>query len=523
MTNATLLNQDLKIVNIGLVSFKDTFDQVGAPAVQVEWKPPLDMPAAVRARIHANQPAIAAANATAVEIILNGTPVLTGLGRALDVIPGMRKNLILHAGPPVTWARMCGPMRGAVMGALLYEGLAQSPEEASAVAASGTVDFAPCHAHQTVGPMAGIVSASMPVFILKNEAYGNLAFATLNEGLGKVLRYGAYGADVLQRLRWMETGLYPVLRDALAQLTRIDIKAIIAQALHMGDELHNRNRAGTSLFYRAIAPAIVRTCRDAEMAAKALEFINGNDHFFLNLSMAASKVTLDAARNIPDSSIAVVMARNGTDFGVQLAGTGDAWFTGPAPVPDALFFPGYSKADANPDIGDSAITETNGLGGFAIAAAPAFVQFVGGHAGDALNYTLQMYEITAAENKGYQIPALDFRGTPTGIDAIKVVEQGILPFIDTGVAHKEPGIGQVGAGVLSAPAEPFVKAVAGLAALLPASSSGPAKRRDGSRFHPANAVAKDRDPRRWRDWASAEVAPTLKKSQRGTTTTMRKA
>jgi hypothetical protein len=233
---------------------------------------------------------------------------------------------------------------------------------------------------------------------------------------------------------------------------------MVAQALHMGDEVHNRNRAGTSLLYRAIAPAVIKTCKDPETAAKSLEFINGNDHFFLNLSMALSKASLDAGRGVKDSSVVVVMARNGTDFGVQLSGTGGKWFTGPAQVPDALYFPGYSKADANPDIGDSAITETNGLGGFAIAAAPAIVQFVGGTAADALGYTLAMYGITAGESNIYKIPALDFRGTPTGIDVIKVAKSGILPFIDTGVAHKNAGVGQVGAGVLSAPPEPFAKA-----------------------------------------------------------------
>ena len=234
----------------------------------------------------------------------------------------------------------------------------------------------------------------------------------------------------------------------------------------MGDEVHNRNRAGTSLFFRTIAPAIIRTADNNENAAKTLEFINNNDHFFLNLSMPASKAILDAARNIKNSSVVVVMARNGTDFGVQLSGTGNTWFTGKAPVPDALYFPGFTKEDANPDIGDSAITETGGLGGFAIASAPAIVQFVGGSAKDAVNYTLTMYEITEGENNIYQIPYLNFRGTPTGVDVIKVVEKNITPFIDTGVAHKNPGIGQVGAGVLSAPIEPFVKAFEGFAKIL---------------------------------------------------------
>jgi hypothetical protein len=311
--------------------------------------------------------------------------------------------------------------------------------------------------------MAGIVSPSMPVFIVRNEERGNFAFATINEGLGKVLRYGAYGPEISARLRWMEQTLYPVLARAIERLGRIDLKNIIAQALHMGDEVHNRNRAATSLLFRQLAPAIVRTATDSEQAAQVLEFLNGNDHFFLNLSMAASKATLDAARGHAGSSVVVAMARNGTDFGIQLAGTGNAWFTGPAPVPDALYFPGFTKDDANPDIGDSAITETNGLGGFAIAASPAIVQFVGGAASDALHYTRQMYEITVAENNVYQVPALDFRGTPTGIDVRKVIERNILPVIDTGVAHKKAGIGQVGAGIVAAPVKPFEDALRGLA------------------------------------------------------------
>ena len=342
------------------------------------------------------------------KLILSGKPQLIGLELARDVIPGMKPDLLLHAGPPITWDRMCGPMRGAVIGALLYERRARTPEEARRLAASGAIKFSPCHEHAAVGPMAGIISPSMPVFVLRNETHGNYAYCTLNEGLGKVLRYGAYAESVIERLDWMQHTLFPVLQRAVARLGNIDLKNLIAQALHMGDEVHNRNRAATSLFYRTIAPAIVTTCGQPATAAAALDFINHNDHFFLNLSMAASKATLDAARGIKHSSIVVVMARNGTDFGVQLSGTGNQWFTGPADVPDALYFPGYSKADANPDIGDSAITETNGLGGFAIAAAPAIVQFVGGSSDDALRYTRQMYEITAAENNVFQIPSLEF-------------------------------------------------------------------------------------------------------------------
>ena len=267
-------------------------------------------------------------NKKALEIVLNGKPTLVGMGIARDVIPQMKDNMLLHAGPPIAWDRMSGPLKGAVIGALIYEGKAKNEEEAVKLASSGEIEYSPCHEHNSVGPMAGVVSPSMPVFILKNEEYGNFAYCTMNEGLGKVLRYGAYQPEVIEKLKWMEKVLYPVLKKAIEINGKIDLKNMIAQALHMGDELHNRNRAGTSLFYRTIAPSIVKTGEDAETIAKVLDFINGNDHFFLNLSMPASKVTLDAARNIPGSSMAVVMARNGTDFGIQLSGTGNSWFVG---------------------------------------------------------------------------------------------------------------------------------------------------------------------------------------------------
>ena len=399
------------------------------------------------------------ANKEALDKLLKARPMLVGLGKAIDVMPGMKKNMILHAGPPITWDRMCGPQRGATIGALIYEGLAKDEKQAEELAASGEIEFSPCHHHQAVGPMAGIISPSMPVYILENEAFGNKAFATMNEGLGKVLRMGAFSPDVIERLKWMENTMYPAMDKAIRHLKKIDLKSIIAQALHMGDELHNRNRGATSLLFRTIAPAMVKTS-DADTTEAVLKFIDGNDHTFLNLSMPTGKVSLDPARNVEGSTMVVVMARNGTDFGIQVSGLGDEWFTAPAPVPpNALYFPGFTKEDANPDIGDSSIMETAGLGGFAIGAAPAIVQFVGGTPQDGLNRTLSMYEITVGENNIYQVPYLNFRGTPTGIDIRKVVEKNIPPFIDTGIAHKKPGIGQVGAGLVDAPMDVFKKAV----------------------------------------------------------------
>ncbi len=466
MSIQNLFSAPLRVVNVGIETFKENCERAGAGAIQVDWRPPADVAPESEAILARRAAKIEKANRKVLEIILAGAPRLVGLDLARNVIPGMTEDTILHAGPPITWDRMCGPMRGGIMAGLVYEGRAATIEEAEQLAASGQIRFAPCHEHGAVGPMAGIVTPSMPVWIVKNEKYGNHAYCTLNEGLGKVLRYGAFGDEVTQRLKWMEKTLYPVLKAAVAHTGPIDLKNLIAQALHMGDEVHNRNRAGTSLLYRALAPAIVATCANQDDAIAVLNFINSNDHFFLNLSMPVCKATLDAARDVKGSSLAVVMARNGTDFGIQLAGTGDLWFTAPAEVPDALYFAGFSKDDANPDIGDSAITETGGLGGFAIAAAPAIVQFVGGVASDALRYTRQMYEITAGESRMYQIPALDFRGTPTGIDVRKVVERNRVPVIDTGVAHKKAGVGQVGAGIVSAPMGPFAKAYDALAKLL---------------------------------------------------------
>ena len=405
------------------------------------------------------QERIEAANKKVMEIILNGQPTLLDIGIAEEVIPGMTKKTILHAGPPIKWEKMSGPLKGAVIGALIYEGLVVDEKEATKLAASGKISYAPCHHHNTVGPMAGVVSPSMPVWILQNKTYGNYSYCTLNEGLGKVLRYGAYSDEVIKRLKWMENLLAPLLKQALKVHGPIDLKTIITQALQMGDEGHNRNRAGTSLLIRELAPYIIQTKFSEKEKIEVLKFIDSNDHFFLNLTMPACKCTLDAAKGVEFSTIVTTMARNGTEFGIMVSGLGGRWFTGPAGIVDGLLFPGYTPEDANPDIGDSVIAETAGIGGFAMAAAPAIVQFVGGTAKDAVNFTLKMYEITAAENNIYKIPALDFRGTPTGIDIRKVVETGILPSINTGIAHKNPGIGQVGAGLVKPPMNCFEDAL----------------------------------------------------------------
>jgi hypothetical protein len=400
------------------------------------------------------------ANKTAVEKMMSARPMLKGVAVARDVIPGMKNNLFLHAGPPIEWKRMSGPLRGAIIGAAIFEGMAKDEKAATAMAERGEIEFAPCHEHNTVGPMAGVTSPSMKVYVVENvtPSGGNKAYSNLNEGYGKVLRYGAYSEDVLKRLRWMNDVLGVVLTDALAQGEGIDMRTLIAEAMHMGDEGHNRNKAGSILFLKLLAPSIVKVAK-TDVASEVLKFIGDNALSVLNPVMATCKAMTDAAHGVDGSTVVTTMARNGTDFGIRVSGLAGKWFTAPAEIPKGLWFPGYSDADANPDIGDSAITETAGIGGFAMAAAPAIVTFIGGVPKDAVNATMEMYEITTAEHTTFTIPSLGFRGTPTGIDIRKVVELGITPRINTGVAHKNAGVGQIGAGLVRPPMKIFEAAL----------------------------------------------------------------
>ena len=400
------------------------------------------------------------ANKEAVQRMMEARPLLVDVAPARDVIPGMKDNLLLHAGPPIEWSRMSGPLRGAIIGALLFEGLAEDEEGATAMVQAGEVEFAPCHHQQTVGPMAGVTSASMQVYVIENVTHGNKAYSNLNEGYGKVLRYGAYSDNVLEKLRWMNRTMGPILADALAASDGgLDIRALLSESLHMGDEGHNRNKAGSIIYTTKLAPLVAGVVDDNETEARVLQFLGDNALSVLNPVMAACKAMCDAAHGIEGSTVVTVMARNGTDFGIRVSGLGDRWFTGPVGQPDGLYFPGFTADDASGDIGDSTITETAGIGAFAMAAAPAIVSFISGSPRDALNATLEMYEITEAEHEHFTIPALDFRGTPTGIDIRKVVELNLTPRINTGIAHKDPGVGQVGAGLVRPPMEIFEEAL----------------------------------------------------------------
>jgi hypothetical protein len=399
------------------------------------------------------------ANRAAVEAMTSARPILQGVERASDVVPGLSGRMLLHAGPPLAWERMSGPLRGAILGAAIYEGWAANAEEAAALAARGEIGFDSCHHHGAVGPMAGVISPSMAVYVVEERTHGGRSFSNLNEGYGKVLRYGAYSAEVLERLRWMNEVMAPVLSAALEKLGGIDVKALVAEALHMGDEGHNRNKAGSLLYLKLLAPQLASAAPTPAVAAEVAKFLGENALSVLNPVMAACKAMADAAHGVEGSTIVSAMARNGTDFGIRVSGLGGRWFSGPSAVPQGLYFAGYSGADANPDIGDSTITETAGIGAFAMAAAPAIVTFIGGSPADARAATLEMYEITAAEHPAFNIPALGFRGTPVGIDLRKVVELGISPRVNTGIAHREAGVGQIGAGLVRPPMEIFEQAL----------------------------------------------------------------
>ncbi len=407
---------------------------------------------------------IETANAEALNRLLTGDPVLVDVIPAHEAIPTLEESMILHAGPPIEWERMCGPMRGAIQGIAVLEGWAGDLADAEAKAAAGDFEFHPNHGFDAVGPMTGMTTRSQPLMVVENRTFGNRAYCAINEGLGKVMRFGGNDEEVLARLLWLRESFGPALGRALRHMGGMPLKNVIARGLSMGDEMHQRNVACSGLTLRALAPALAETSDNTQELSKALAFIAGNDQFFLNIAMALGKAMMDPVRDIECSSIVTAMSRNGTDFGIRVSGTGDQWFTAPVEMPEGLYFPGYSEADANPDMGDSTIVETIGLGGFAMGAAPAVAGFVGaGTASEAASFTRAMREITFGENPEWTIPALDYLGVPTGIDVRYVVETGIAPTINTGIAHKEPGIGQVGAGVVRAPMACFEQALVALA------------------------------------------------------------
>jgi Protein of unknown function (DUF1116) len=458
----SLLEGSLRVVSAGAPLFADSLTAQGVVVERVEWQPPAEGNSGLAEMLSDLwRPDVDEANQIALQRVLEARQALVDVRPAHEVIPGFEPNMILHAGPPIDWDHMTAPVRAAAVGAMLHEGLAATDADAERMATHGEVRFEPCHHYQAVGPMAGMTTHSMPVMIIENRTAGNRAYSIFNEGLGRVLRYGGLGPDVLERLDWIRRVLGPAVGAAVRSMPDgIDLRSLIAQALHMGDECHNRNRAASALLIKALAPAIAALdWLDAVERRRVLEFAAGNEHFFLNVGMAACKAAMDAAHGVPRSTLVTTMARNGTEFGIRVSGLGSQWFTGPSQVPRGLYFAGFSADDASADMGDSAITETAGLGGFAMAAAPAIVQFVGGSPSDAIAHSRRMYEITVGESLAYTLPILNFRGTPTGVDVRMVVQTGILPQINTGIASRRAGVGQIGAGLVNPPMDCFTAAL----------------------------------------------------------------
>jgi hypothetical protein len=456
-----------RVVNVGLDLFALALARLDVPVVHVDWRPPAGGDprlAALLARLDVRREAIERANATVLERLTGGAPFLADCRPAREALE-LPDRTVLHAGPPLAWERACEPMRAAILCAIRYEGWAANDDAARALVEGGAVRLEPCHHHGAAGPMTGVVTPSMPVFVVENRAHGTRGHATINEGLGKVLRFGANDASVLARLHWLATEAGPLLGAGLRALGGIDLRALMAQALRMGDEMHQRNVAATALLARTIMPGIAKVGGRHHAVARLAEFLAGNDQFFLNLAMAAGKAMVDPAAGVTGSTLVTVMARNGTDFGIRVSGLGDRWLTAPVNMVEGLYFPGFSAADANPDMGDSAIVETIGLGGFAMATAPAVARFLGaGGMAEAAAVTAEMREIVAGEHPHFRIPTLDDRGTPVGIDARLVVETSIAPLINTGIAGRRAGVGQIGAGVVRAPLGCFAAALEALAA-----------------------------------------------------------
>jgi len=458
-----------RVITLGLEIFPAELARLGVPVAAVDWRPPAGGDprlAALLARLEARRAAIDAANQRAFDILVNGEPALVDCRPAREALD-LPARVVLHAGPPLAWERASPPMRAAVLCAIRYEGWAANDDAAAALIVQGDIRLEPCHHWKAVGPMTGIITASMPVFAVENRAHGNRAHVTINEGLGKVLRFGADDASVIARLNWMATEAGPLLGAALRASKGIELRPLMAQALRMGDEMHQRNVAASSLLTRALMPHVARVGDRHHAVARLAELLAGNDQFFLNVAMAAGKAMSDPANGVSDSTLVTAMARNGTDFGIRVSGLGERWLVAPVETPVGLYFPGFGPDDANPDMGDSAIVETIGLGGGAMAASPAVARFLGaGGVAEALATTEAIREICHGEHPHFRIATLDERGAPAGIDVLRVVETGITPIINTGIASKVAGVGQVGAGVVRAPLGCFTAALEALAATL---------------------------------------------------------
>ncbi len=465
-----LLSEKPRIINIGLKSFAEVAKDFGCAVLQFDWQPPaggnVELIKVLQFLRSYEGFDMDEENRKLIAKIVAARPIIRDNRRAKECIKELNEGkVLLHAGPPIEYADMPDPVKGSCIGAVLFEEWTKTEEEARELLASGEVKLIPCHHVNAVGPMGGITSANMPVWVIENETDGNKAYCTMNEGIGKVLRFGAYSDEVVDRLRWMRDVLGPVLGAALRlRENGLSVNPMVAKAIAMGDEFHQRNIAASLSFLKEVSPDI--TAMDIREKDKydVLKFLADTEQFFLNIMMAAGKAIMDGARMHTKGTVVTAMCRNGYEFGIRIAGMGDEWFTGPVNTPKGLYFTGYDEEDACPDMGDSAITETLGVGGMAMIAAPAVTRFVGaGGYEDALRTSNEMTEICIDHNPNYIIPNWNFKGACLGIDARLVVEKGITPVINTGIAHKVAGFGQIGAGTVHPPLECFEKAISAYA------------------------------------------------------------
>lgn len=465
-----LFQSDLRVISAGVGGFSEALRRQSVAVIELAWQPPAEGNLALVAILKAitSNPELAerieAANQETLRRIVEGHPQIVDVAPAREAM-GLPARTILHAGPPIDWERMCGPQQRSVMGAIQFEGWASSNAESAALVESGEVRVVPNHAYNAVGPMTGVISPSMPVLVARNGAFGNYGFATFNEGRGNTLWFGVCDQGTLDRLRWIRDTLGPAMKAALQHHGPLDVFGLVAQGLQMGDECHARSAACTALLVKRLMPSMLDAGVAPRVVADVMRYADGNNHCFLNFTMAGVKVTMDAAHGLPYSTVVTAMSRNGVDFMLRVGGLGNSWVVAPvSPMEEAVYYTGYSVKDAAGDIGDSAIIETCGLGGMAIAGAPTVAPFVGGTLADEVAAVETLATITLARHPKFSLPPMDSRHTPVGIDLRRVVESRIVPFITTGVIHEHsPTVGQIGTGVARAPVAIFDQALVALA------------------------------------------------------------
>lgn len=468
MSETTLFKNELQIISAGVAEFAGALRQQSTPVIELDWQPPAggdsDLVETLK-QLYDQElvERIDAANQETLRRIQNSNPQVIDVAPAAEAMALSRT--ILHAGPPISWERMCGPQKRGVLGAIRFEGWAADEVGAEALIKNGQVSLSPCHRYNAVGAMTGIISPSMPVLVVRDESFGNTSYTTLNEGRGNTLWFGIADEGALERLRWIQAELGPAMKAAIKQHGPLNVFDIVAQGLQMGDECHARHAACTALLVKTLAPAMLEAGVAGKTVADIIRFMDDNSHFFLSFTIAAVKATMDAAHGVPYSTVITAMSRNGIDFMIRVGGLSNRWLVGPvSPMDEAVYYTGYGLDDAAGDIGDSAIIETCGLGGMAIASAPTVAPFVGGTLAAEIATVRAFETIALGHHEKFRLPPMDSANSPLGLDLRKIVETRIVPFITTGVLHEtSPTVGQIGTGIARAPIEVFDKALVALA------------------------------------------------------------